>query len=65
MVGGVVTGMAIAGSGRFPRWTGWAYAIATTGFMLSNFILPVWQSIFSPLLFLATVIVARKAGQED
>jgi hypothetical protein len=36
IAGGVFTGSAIAASGRFPRWTGWVYAITTAGFVLSN-----------------------------
>jgi hypothetical protein len=65
IVGGISTGMAITASGRLPRWTGWVYAITTTGFVLSNFLLPVGQSITSALLFAATVVVAWNAGRED
>ena len=58
IVGGIFTGVAIASSERLPRWTGWVYAITTTGFVLSNFLLPVGQSIMSALLFAATVVIA-------
>ena len=65
MTGGVFTGMAIAAAGSLPRWAGWAYAITTVGFVLSNFLLPVGQSVMSALLFVATVAVAWSAGQVD
>lgn len=58
MTGGVFTGMAIAGAGYFPRWAGWVYALTVVGFVLSNFILPVGQSVTSALLFGATLVVA-------
>lgn len=58
IIGGIFTGMAITASERLPRWTGWVYAITTTGFVLSNFLLPVGQSIMSALLFAATVMIA-------
>lgn len=65
IAGGIVTGIAITRSGRWPRWTGWVYAITTTGFVLSNFVFPVGQSVVSALLFIATVVVAWRAGRED
>ena len=64
IAGGILTGMAINASGRLPRWTGWVYAVATTGFVLSNFLLPLGQSITSAWLFVATVVVAWNASQE-
>jgi hypothetical protein len=64
MISGVFIGNAIAASGFFPRWTGWVYAISIIGFVLSNFLLDIGQSISSVLLFLATVVVAWTAGQE-
>ena len=64
IVGGIFTGIAIARCGRFPRWTGWVYAITTTGFVLSNFLLPVGQSVMSALLLIATVVIAWTAGRE-
>jgi len=64
MIGGVFIGIAIAACGRLPRWTGWVYAITTVGFALSNFLLPVGQSVSSALLFIATVAVAWRASQE-
>jgi hypothetical protein len=63
MIGGVFIGNAITASGFFPRWTGWVYAISIVGFVLSNFLLDVGQSISSALLFIATVIVAWKPGR--
>jgi len=63
MIGGVFVGNAITGSGLFPRWTGWVYAISIVGFVLSNFLLDVGQSISSALLFIATVMVAWKPGK--
>jgi len=65
MVGGVFIGIAIAACGRFPRWAGWVYAVAAVGFVLSNFLLDIGQSVFSALLFVATVVVAWRAGRED
>jgi hypothetical protein len=62
IVGGVFTGSAIAASGRWPRWTGWVYAVTTVGFVLSNFLLPVGQSVLSALLFVATLVVAWRAS---
>jgi hypothetical protein len=64
IVGGIFTGSAITTSGRWPRWTGWVYAVTTTGFVLSNFLLPVGQSIASALLFMTTVVVAWSARRE-
>lgn len=63
IIGGVFTGMAIAASGPWPRWTGWIYGATTTGFVLSNFLLPIGQSITSALLFAATIVVAWRAAQ--
>jgi hypothetical protein len=61
MVGGVFIGNAITACGFFPRWTGWLYAISVVGFVLSNFLLDIGQSISSALLFIATVTVAWNA----
>jgi hypothetical protein len=64
IAGGVFTGIAISSSGVFPRWAGWVYAITTVGFAVSNFLIPVLQSVFSPLLILATIAVAWSAGRQ-
>lgn len=64
IAGGVLTGIAIARCGRFPRWTGWIYAVTTPGFVLSNFLLPVGQSVSSALLFVATLVVAWSVVRE-
>jgi hypothetical protein len=64
MVGGVLMGNAINASSSFPRWTGWVIAISMIGFVLSTFLLDIGQSIFSVLLFIATVAVAWSAGKE-
>jgi hypothetical protein len=58
IIGGVFSGIAIAASGRFPRWAGWVYAGTVAGFVLSNFIVPVGQTPMSALLFISTVVVA-------
>jgi len=63
MIGGVLIGSALAACGYFPRWTGWVYAISIVGFVLSNFLLDVGQSISSALLFIATITVAWSAGK--
>ena len=65
IIGGVLMGNAIIASGYFPRWTGWAIIISMIGFVLSTFVLDIGQSIFSALLFLATVTAAWKAGKEQ
>jgi hypothetical protein len=64
MTGGILMGNAITASGFFPRWTGWIIAISMVGFVLSAFLLDIGQSIFSALLFIATIIVAWSAGKE-
>jgi hypothetical protein len=64
VAGGVLVGSAIAASGLFPRWAGWVYAIAAVGFPLSNFIFPLLQSLFSPLLILATLVLAWSASRQ-
>lgn len=61
IIGGVFIGIAIASSGRFPKWAGWVYAVATVGFVLAAFLFDVGQSITSALLFVATVAVAWSA----
>lgn len=58
IIGGVFSGIAIAASGRFPRWAGWVYAGTVAGFVLSNFIVPMGQTPMSALLFISTVVVA-------
>lgn len=63
MVGGVFTGMAITSSGRLPKWAGWVFAITTVGFVLSNFLIPIGQSVFSALLFLGTMAIAWGASR--
>ena len=58
IAGGILTGIAIAASGRYPRWAGWVYAITLAGFVLALLMLPVAQTPLSVLLFIATVVVA-------
>jgi hypothetical protein len=65
IAGGIFTGVAIAASGRWPRWTGWVYAVTTTGFVLSNFLLPIGQSVTSALLIVATIAIAWNTQRED
>ncbi len=65
IVGAVFVGMAIAASGRLPRWAGWAYAIALVGFVVSAIIIPVGQSVTSAVLFIATTAVALRATQAE
>jgi hypothetical protein len=64
IIGGIFIGLAIASSGRFPRWAGWVYAIASLAFVLSNFTIPEGQTPFSILLFIATVVVAWTASRQ-
>jgi hypothetical protein len=65
IVGGVFTGIAISASGRFPRWAGWVYVVTAVGFVLSNFLFPVGQSIMSALLFVATIAVAWRVSRPN
>ncbi|HLO15899.1 MAG TPA: hypothetical protein VK206_13785, partial [Anaerolineales bacterium] len=64
MLGGVLIGNTMTASGSFPRWAGWVIAISMVGFVLSTFLLDIGQSIFSALLFIATVNVAWNVGRE-
>ena len=64
ILGGIFAGISITASGRFPRWTGWAYAICTFGFVISNFTVAVGQTPFSALLVVATVVVAWTASRQ-
>jgi hypothetical protein len=57
--------MAISGSGYFPRWAGWVYALAVVGFVLSNFIIPVGQSVASALLSVSTFVVAWVTSRSE
>lgn len=63
IAGGVSIGSAISASGLFPRWAGWVYALTIVGFVLSNFVAPMGQSIASALLFGSTVVVALKVSR--
>lgn len=65
MVGGALAGMGIAASGRFPRWTGWAYAVSAVGFALSFILLPIGMSVFSAVLAAATATIAWSAARES
>jgi hypothetical protein len=64
ILGGLFTGLAIAGSGRLPRWSGWVYAVTTIGFGLGLFFTPIVQNVTSGLLFVATLAVASSASRE-
>ena len=64
IVGGILMGLAISASGLFPRWTGWAYAIAALGFALSFILFPLGMSLFSALLTIATGVMAWTAAGE-
>jgi uncharacterized membrane protein len=63
IIGGIFAGIAITASGRFPRWVGWVYAICPFGFAISNFSVPVGQTPFSALLFVATAVMAWTASR--
>ncbi len=63
MLGGVLAGSAIAGSGRLPRWSGWAYALASLGFALGLFFPPIVQNISSGLLVILTVTIVWSASR--
>ena len=65
LLGGVFAGLAIAGSGRLPRWSGWVYAVATVGFALGLFFPPVVQNVTSAMLVAATLAVTWKASREN
>ena len=64
MSGGAYAGAAITASGRFPRWTGWVYALTIVGFVLSNFVIPVGQSFMSALLFVSTLSIAWTVSRD-
>jgi hypothetical protein len=64
LIGGVATGSAVAASGRFPRWTGWLYALGSAGFVLSFILWPLGMSVFSALLTSATAFMAWHAGRK-
>jgi hypothetical protein len=63
LIGGIFTGSAIAASGRLPRWTGWAYAVATAGFVVSFLLWPLGMSVFSGLLIAATAVIAWRGAR--
>lgn len=65
IIGGVFTGVAVATSGRFPRWAGWLYAATLAAFALSVFIFSTAQSVITALLIVATVAIAWSAGRES
>ncbi len=64
MTGNGFVGSAITSSGRFPRWTGWVYAITAIGFVLSNFTIPVGQTPMSAMLFMTATVVAWRASRD-
>ena len=64
LIGGAFMGSAIAASGLLPRWTGWAYALGMVGYVVSFIILPVGMSVFSALLIITTIAIARSATRE-
>jgi hypothetical protein len=65
IAGGVYSGIAIATSGRFPRWAGWVYALTVVGFVLSFMFIPVGQSFTAALLFIVTMVVAWKVSWKN
>jgi hypothetical protein len=65
LVGGVFTGIAITKSGRFPRWTGWMYAIASVAFAVVSFIYNVAQTFTVVFLFASTLVVAWNVTRKD
>lgn len=58
MIGGVLAGLAIAGSGRLPRWAGWLMAVSMVLFAPSFLLLPLAQTPTSLALLVATLAVA-------
>jgi hypothetical protein len=58
MAGAILIGSAVAASRLLPRWSGWVFAISAVVFVLSNFLMPVGQTVGSVLLFAATVAIA-------
>lgn len=63
LIGGAFLGSAIAAARRFPRWTGWLYALSTVGFALSFILMPLGMSLFSALLTLTTAAIAYTAAR--
>jgi hypothetical protein len=62
IVGAACVGRALVLSRRYPAWLGWAYALAATVFVLSNFLLPTAQTPAALILLGVTVIIARRAA---
>lgn len=65
LVGGVLVGLAIARSGRFPRWAGWLYAISMILFAVSVFFFSNLQSVILALFFVSTLTVAWVASRHE
>lgn len=64
IIGGILLGMAAAAYRPLPGWAGWVFAISVFGFVLSGFIFPLAQSLFSALLTLAGAAIAWSASRE-
>ena len=65
LVGGVFTGIALTKSGRFPRWTGWVYGIASVAFAVVSFIYNTAQTATIVFIFASTLVVAWNASRKD
>ena len=65
LVGGVFTGIALTKSGRFPRWTGWVYGIASVAFAVVSFIFNTAQTATIVFIFASTLVVAWTAARKD
>lgn len=61
IVGAILVGRALIVSRRYPRWLGWAYALAATVFVFSNFLLPAAQTPAALILLGVTLIIASRA----
>jgi len=58
MIGGVLAGLAVAASGRLPRWAGWLLAVSTLLFAPSFLLMPQAGPFTALALLAATLAIA-------
>lgn len=58
VVGGIFIGIAITKSGRFPRWSGWMFWIATVVFAVVSFIFNSAQTVTLVFILASSLAVA-------
>lgn len=65
MVGAVLAGLAIAASGRFPRWPGWLLAASIPTFAVGSTMLPVLATPAASAALLATLTIAWVGARDS